>query len=184
MIDVRKTVALALVTAGLMLPTAACSSSAPSTSTTSTTAASSTTSGNKSFEVTTADGQISLSLDGNLPPGWPETFPVPSEASAAGSGSLATGGSGKLVAVFTSTGSPQDAYTFYKDTTTFTVDDSSSAGIGSAYLGTVKFSGSYSGRVTVVSKGGATTIVIVLDAGSDGAATDTSASSTSTTAAA
>lgn len=175
---VRELMAIGAVSAALVLPLAACSSDAkPSseTSTTSTTAASS-----KSFEVTTADGQISLSLDGNLPPGWPTSFPVPDGASPAGSGSLAKDGSGKLVGVFTGPMSPQDVYDFYKTSTEFTVDDSSSVGAGPAYVGSVKFSGDYTGRVTVLSKGGSTTIVIVLDAGSDTGTDDTSGSSGTT----
>ncbi|MGZ4682587.1 MAG: hypothetical protein ACXWCM_03145 [Acidimicrobiales bacterium] len=175
---VHKLVAIGAVSAALVLPTVACSSSSKSgseTTTTSTTSASS-----KSFEVTTADGQISLSLDGNLPPGWPTTFPVPDGASPAGSGSLAKGGSGKLVGVFTGSMTPQDAYDFYKSSTAYTVDDSQSLGAGSAYVGTVSFSGTYTGRVTVLSKGGSTTIVIVIDAGSD-ANTNGTGGSTGTT---
>ena len=180
MIDLRKKALLAVVVATLVVAMAGCSSSSKSASTTTT--STSTTAGNKSFEVTTADGQVSLSLDGNLPPGWPQTFPVPDGASPAGSGSLVKGESGKLVAVFTSTGTPQDAYTFYRDSTAITVDDSSAGGIGPAYLGTVKFSGSSTGRVTVLSKGGATTIVIVLDSGStDTGSSDTGSSDTGST---
>jgi hypothetical protein len=172
---VRELVAAGMMTAALVLPLAACSSDAKTSSsgTTSTTAGS-----NKSFEVTTADGQISLSLDGNLPPGWPDTFPLPDGASPAGSGSLAKDGTGKLVGVFTGSMAPKDAYDFYASSTAFTVDDATAVGAGPAYVGTVKFSGSYSGRVTVLSKGGSTTIVIVFDAGSDGGTGDTSGSGT------
>jgi len=170
---VREVMAVGAMAAALVLPLAACSSDAKTSSagTTTTTAAS-----NKNFEVTTADGQISLSLDGNLPPGWPTSFPVPDGASPAGSGSLAKGGSGKLVGVFTGSMAPKDAYDFYASSTAFTVDDSTALGAGPAYVGSVKFSGSYTGRVTVLSKGGSTTIVIVFDAGSDTG--DTSGSGT------
>jgi hypothetical protein len=175
---VRKLMVVGAVSAALVLPMAACSSDAKKASDSTTT--STTSASNKSFEVTTADGQISLSLDGNLPPGWPDTFPVPDGASPAGSGSLAKGGTGKLVGVFTGSMSPQDAYDFYKSSTAFTVDDSSSIGAGPAYVGSVKFSGDYTGRVTVLSKGGSTTIVIVFDAGSDSGTDDTSGSSGTT----
>ncbi len=173
---VRELVTIGAVAAALVLPLAACSSDAktPSSSGTTTT----TDGSSKSFEVTTADGQISLSLDGDLPPGWPDTFPVPDGASPAGSGSLAKGGTGKLVGVFTGSMAPKDAYDFYASSTAFTVDDASAIGAGPAYVGSVKFSGSYTGRVTVLSKGGSTTIVIVFDAGSDGGTDDTSGAGT------
>jgi hypothetical protein len=156
---------------------ASCSSDAKTSSKEETTT-STTEEANKSFEITTADGQISLSLDGNLPPGWPDTFPVPDGASPAGSGSFVNGGSGKMVGVFTGSLSPQDAYDFYTASTAYTVDDSKTVGAGSAYVGTVQFSGTYEGRVTILSKGGSTTIVIVIDAGSDANTSDTAASGT------
>ncbi len=178
MTRVRTVVAIGVVSVALVLPLAGCSSSSKSASTTSTT---STTSGSdKSFEVTTADGQVSLSLDGNLPPGWPTTFPVPDGASPAGSGSLVKDGSGKLVGVFTGSMTPQDAFDFYKSSSAYTVDESQSLGAGSAYVGTVKISGTYTGRVTVLSKGGSTTIVIVIAAGSDATTNGTGSSGTAT----
>jgi hypothetical protein len=166
-----KTLATVAVAAALLVPVAACSSKAKTTtaaSTTTTTADSS----NKTFQITTADGQISLSLDGQLPPGWPSSFPVPSGATAAGSGSLANSSKGKLVAVFTASGAAEDAYNFYKGSSAFTVDSSSAIGAGPAYVGTVAFSGSFSGRVSVISRGSQTTIVVVLDATSANGSTD------------
>jgi hypothetical protein len=159
-------VAAAAISLALVGSAVACSSDADDTSgvgTTSTTASDS----NRSFEVSTADGQISLSLDGNLPSGWPESFPVPDGATPSGSGSFVNGNSGKLVGVFTTSESPQDTFDFYKSSTAFTVDDQKSAGVGSAYVGSVELSGTYEGRVTVLSRGGSTTIVIALDPGSD-----------------
>jgi hypothetical protein len=174
---VRDLVTVAVLSATVVLAVVGCSSSGTKDSTTTTTSTTS-ASTNRSFEVSTADGQVSLSLDGNLPPGWPDTFPVPDGASPAGSGSLAKGGSGKLVGVFTGTMSPQDAYDFYRSSTAYTVDGSQAVGAGPAYVGTVTFSGSYKGRVTVLSKGGSTTIVVVIDAGSDANTGDTGSSGT------
>jgi len=166
---VREAMAVGAMAAALVLPLAACSSDAKTSSagTTTTTAAS-----NKNFEVTTADGQISLSLDGKLPPGWPSSFPVPDGATAAGSGSLANSSKGKLVAVFTTSGSAEDTYNFYKGSSALTVDSSSAIGAGPAYVGTVAFSGSFSGRVSVISRGSQTTIVVALDATSTNGSTD------------
>jgi len=177
---VRDLVTVAALSATVVLAVVGCSSSGTKDSTTTTT--STTSASNRSFEISTADGQVSLSLDGNLPPGWPDTFPVPDGASPAGSGSLAKDGSGKLVGVFTGTMSPQDAYDFYKSSTAYTVDGSQAVGAGPAYVGTVTFSGTYEGRVTVLSKGGSTTIVIVIDAGSDADTNDTGSSGTTTAA--
>jgi hypothetical protein len=51
-----------------------------------------------------------VSLNGHLPPNWPATFPIPSGATAAGSGSLAKGGSGVIVGVYTTSQAPEDVY--------------------------------------------------------------------------
>jgi hypothetical protein len=168
--------AIVLVAAGLPLAVVACSSSSKTTATTTTTT---TTAANKSFEVTTADGQASLSLDGQLPPGWPQAFPIPAGATAAGSGSLSNETSGGSVAVFTTTATPQDTYSFYRDSKTLTVTSSSALGAGETYLGTVKLGGSYPGSVSVLARTGQTYIVIVLDAGSGDSSSGSSSTSSS-----
>ena len=90
----RLTVGLLL---GCLVAAAGCSSSSSSsTAGPATTAASpATTTASptpkiwaKNFQVSTPNGQVSLSLDGQLPPNWPSQFPVPAGAKAAGSGSL------------------------------------------------------------------------------------------------
>ena len=50
-----------------------------------------TTLSNTHLDVETPDGQVSLALNGKLPPGWPSDFPIPKGASPAGSGSLVNG---------------------------------------------------------------------------------------------
>ena len=155
------TLATVVVAAALIVGAAACSSTAKTTTASTTTTADSSS---RTFQITTGDGQISLSLDGKLPPGWPASFPIPDGATAAGSGSLANSSNGKLVAVFTASGAAADAYDFYKGSSAFTVDSSSAIGVGPAYVGTVTFSGSFSGRVSVLSRGSQTTIVVTLDA--------------------
>lgn len=74
----------------------------------------------------------------------------------AGSGSLANSSDSKQVAVFTTSDSPSDTFAFYKTNPDLTVDSSQSAGVGPAYIGSVAVSGTYTGRVTVSSKGGST----------------------------
>lgn len=147
-----------------------CSSSAKSEQSTSTTKG-------KSYQITTAGGQVTASLDGHLPPGWPNGFPVPPDAKAAGSGSV-QGESGVMVAVYTLSGSPQDAFNFYKTNSQLTVDSSSSVGGSSAFVGTVKFSGTYDGRVTIGAVGDTNSVVAVLNTGgsSNSSSTSTSAS--------
>jgi hypothetical protein len=104
------------------------------------------------FEVQTDDGQASLSLDGRLPPGWPSAFPTPKDSDPAGSGSLANTGAGGLVGVYATSKLPAEVYDFYKTKAPLTVTSSSSIGAGSAFVGTLKFGGSYSGSsVTIVS---------------------------------
>lgn len=154
------------LSAGVLLAGTACSSSStPEAATTTTT---STAGSNKSFEVTSEEGQISVSLDGKLPPGWPSSFPVPSTATPAGSGSIGGSSSTYMVGVYGSTGSPQDAYAFYTSQPELTVSSKSAIGSGDRYLATVKFSGAGSGRITILPRNGQTLIIVVLETGSSG----------------
>lgn len=148
---------------GCLLAAAGCSSSSSSTASPATTKASPTpTSTAKNFQVSTPNGQVSLSLDGQLPPNWPSQFPVPAGAKAAGSGSLGGSSSATLVAAYTTSESASDAFAFYKDNSKLTTSGQKSAGAGSRYVGSAKITAPYTGSVTVVSHSGTTYIVIVL----------------------
>ena len=155
---------------GCLMTAAGCSSNGSSTASPATTAASpATTTASptpkitaKNFQVSTPDGQVSLSLDGQLPPKWPSQFPVPAGAKAAGSGSLGGSSSATLVAAYTTSESASDAFAFYKDNSKLTTSDQKSVGAGSHYLGKAKITAPYTGSVTVVSHSGTTYIVIVL----------------------
>jgi hypothetical protein len=171
---VRTTVAAAVVVSGLLLPVACSSSSKSATSTTTTAKKDS----SKSFEITTPDGQVSISLDGKLPPGWPAGFPVPSGATPSGSGSL--GGSSKtvMVGVFTSTNTPDSDYNFYKSSSDVTVESASSLGSGDKFVGSLKLSGTYAGRVTTIGYSGTNYIIVILDSSGT---SDTTGGATATT---
>jgi hypothetical protein len=131
----------------------------------------------KTYSISTSDGEVSVSLNGKLPSGWPQGFPVPSGADPAGSGSLAGKSEGVMVGVYTLSGSAQDAFNFYKNSTQLTVTSSSSAGANKAFAGTVKFEGAYTGVVTIGAVGDTNALVVVLNTGG------TTGSSSSTTAA-
>ena len=154
---------------GCLVAAAGCSSSSSSTASpaTSTASPAATTASPaatkaKDFQVSTPEGQVSLSLDGKLPPNWPSQFPVPSGAKVAGSGSLGGSSSATLVAVYTTSGSASDAFAFYKDSSKLTISSQKSVGVGANYLGSAKITAPYKGSVTVVSHSGTTYIVIVL----------------------
>ena len=157
---------------GCVVAVAGCSSSSSSSPTASpatTTASSATTTASptatstaKNFQVSTPNGQVSLSLDGQLPPNWPTQFPVPPESKVAGSGSLGGSSSATLVAAYTTSETPQDAFAFYKDNSKLTTSGEKSVGIGEHYIGRAKITAPYTGSVTVVSHSGTTYIVIVL----------------------
>jgi hypothetical protein len=148
---------------GCLVAAAGCSSSSSSTASPATTAASPTaTSTAKNFQVSTPSGQVSLSLDGQLPPNWPSQFPVPSGAKAAGSGSLGGSSSATLVAAYTTSESASDAFAFYTGNSKLTTSDQKSVGTGAHYVGRAKITAPYTGSVTVVSHSGTTYIVIVL----------------------
>lgn len=152
-----RAVLIATMAIGLVLGAVGCSSDSDSTAATTTTAAN-----NKNFQFSGDDGEVSLSLNGQLPPGWPSSFPVPSGATPAGSGSLGNTTEGVMIGVFTASGSPEDTYNYYVSNAGLTVDSKKSVGVGGAYLGTVTFSGTPSGNVTVLPKDGETLIVITL----------------------
>ena len=155
---------------GCLVAAAGCSSSSSSTASPATTAASPATTGAsptatstaKNFQVSTPNGQVSLSLDGQLPPNWPSQFPVPPAAKVAGSGSLGGSSSATLVAAYTTSQSPSDAFAFYTDNPKLTTSGQRSVGTGAHYVGRAKITAPYTGSVTVVSHSGTTYIVIVL----------------------
>jgi hypothetical protein len=159
----------ALAVFGVVL-LAACSSSSKSSSNDS---GRNTTTTTKNLSVQTPDGEASLSLNGQLPPGWPSSFPVPSGAQPAGSGSLANQSQGVMIGVYSTSDSPQDTYNFYKTNSSLTVTSASSAGVGDAYLGTIKLGGSYSGSSVVITSTGSTYITITLTSGSSSSTTTT-----------
>lgn len=166
---------LSAAAAVVLLGAVSCSST--STSSPATTTAPPTTKV-RSFQVDTPSGQVSLSLDGKLPPNWPSSFPVPPGATAAGSGSLGSSSSATLVAVYTTSQAPSDAFDFYKNNTSLTTDPSG-AGIGQAFAGRAKLQGQYSGSVTVIGSEGNTLIVVVLtDVSTTGTTGGTSGSGT------
>jgi hypothetical protein len=155
---------------GCLVAAVGCSSGSSSTASPATTSASpATTSASpaptstaKNFQVSTPSGQVSLSLDGQLPPNWPSQFPVPSGAKVAGSGSLGGSSSATLVAAYTTSESASDAFTFYNGNSKLTTSGQISVGAGAHYVGRAKITAPYKGSVTVVSHSGTTYIVIVL----------------------
>jgi hypothetical protein len=141
--------ALVVGTIGL----AACSSSSSSSSTTTTP---------RSFEISTSSGQVSVSLDGKLPPGWPADTPVPKGATPAGSGSLVGQSKGVMVGVYRTNESPESVYGFYTSDPSITVSTKASAGSGSSYVGHVKMTAPVSADVTIVPYQNETLIVVVI----------------------
>jgi hypothetical protein len=164
--------ATAILAVGLL---AGCGSSSKSSSSTTTTPA------NKGFDISTPQGSASLSLNGNLPPDWPSAFPVPSDAKVAGSGSL--GGSSKngMVAAYTVSGSPSDAFNFYKNNSTLTVTKSTNYGVGGAFVGTVQFKGTYTGSANIAGRNSSTYLVVVLTGSGDASTTVAPTTGASTT---
>jgi len=150
----------------LLLLTAACSSTTSTSA--STTAATGTTAATKNFQVSTPDGQVSLSLDGNLPPNWPSDFPVPRGTTAAGSGSLGGSSSTTSVAVYTTSQSASDVLAFYTGNSKLTTASSSVIGAGSSLVGSVKITAPYTAGVTALSRGDQTYLIITLKTSTTG----------------
>ncbi len=150
----RTRLVTAVLVAALSLLFVGCSSSHSSSSTT--------TSPGKSLTVETPDGAVSLSLDGKLPPAWPAGFPLPPGTTPAGSGSVANTQKAHMIAVFRTSSTGKDAFTFYRDSTTLTVSQVKSVGAGDSFVGRLQYSGPYSGSVTVTEAGGQTYIVVYM----------------------
>jgi hypothetical protein len=160
-------IATLLCCVALLVGAAACSSSDDKADQTTTTTA------NKGFEVTTPQGQVSVSLSGSLPPNWPDAFPLPSGSEAAGTGSLGNSSSTGFIGVFTTSETPQDAYNFYRNNSELQVTDSSSVGTGNAYVGYIAFSGTFSGWVAIAPYTNGQTLVIAYLNQSTGGSTGT-----------
>ena len=150
------------VLAALLLLAAGCGSSSSSTQPSPTSTPSVQPSTSKTFQVSTPDGQVSVSLDGQLPPNWPKDFPVPPSATAAGSGSLGGSTSTGHAAVFTTTTPAPAVFSYYTSNRSLTTTGSRTVGAGSTYVGSMKVTAPYSGSVTVAGRNDATYIVIVL----------------------
>ncbi len=160
-----------------MVLVGACSSDDGASTTTeksTTTAADST----NDLSVSTPEGEVSLSLDGNLPPDWPEDFPTPDRTDVAGSGSIAGKDSGVMVGVYSTRQTGQDAFDFYANDDALDPTNPSSAGIGSGFLGSVDIGGDYDGSVTVAGVSDTIYIVVVLNTGGGGSAASTTSSTT------
>ena len=123
------------------------------------------------FSISTPAGEVSVSLSGDLPPGWPSDFPLPKKTDPAGSGSLGGSSSGTMVGVFSTKESGSDALDFYAGDSSLDPSSKKSAGGSSNFLGSVDLGGSYPGSVTVGEISGTTYIVAILN--SDGAGSST-----------
>jgi hypothetical protein len=149
----------------------ACSSDSSSDSTSTDRSSVSTSKSSDGFSISTPAGEVSVSLSGDLPPGWPSDFPLPKKTDPAGSGSLGGSSSGTMVGVFSTKESGSDALDFYAGDSSLDPSSKKSAGGSSTFLGSVDLGGSYPGSVTVGEISGTTYIVAILN--SDGAGSST-----------
>jgi hypothetical protein len=163
-----------VLTVSGVLALGGCSSSSKSGSETSTTTS------NKALSVDTPEGQVTVALNGALPPGWPSDFPVPDGSTPKGSGSLANNSHDAKIGVFTSTESPRDAFDFYNSNPSLTVESHSSVGVGSAFVGQLELGGKYAGSNVVVVPGGDGSYLVITLTPAGNTGTSTPATSTST----
>ena len=149
----------------------ACSSDSTSTSASTDRSSVSTSKSSDGYSISTPAGEVSVSLSGDLPPGWPSDFPLPKKTDPAGSGSQGGSSSGTMVGVFSTKESGSDALDFYAGDSSLDPSSKKSAGGSSNFLGSVDLGGSYPGSVTVGEISGTTYIVAILN--SDGAGSST-----------
>ena len=154
--------AMLLLVGGCDLPATSVQPSQTGTPKGSTSEPSTRPSSSQNFQVATPDGQVSVSLDGQLPPNWPSAFPIPSGAAPAGSGSLGGSAQTGLVAVYSTSTPAADTFSYYKSNSDLTPTGAKSVGVGGRYVGSMKVTAPYTGSVTVVARGGSTYIVTVV----------------------
>jgi hypothetical protein len=150
------------VLAAVLLLAAGCGSSSSSSQPTPTATPAATPSASRTFQVATPDGQVSVSLDGQLPPNWPRDFPVPPSAAAAGSGSLGGSSSTGHVAVFSTTTAAPAVFSYYTSNRNITTTGARTVGAGATFIGSMRVTAPYTGSITVAGRSDATYIVVVL----------------------
>lgn len=121
--------------------------------------------GNSNFEVTTQEGQVSLSLNGKLPPNWPSNTPVPPGAHPAGSASLVGDAHGIKAGVYRSGQSPQQVYDYYTSQSSITTTSKSAVGSGSNFVGRVSITAPITANISIVPYEHGSLIVIVIPGG-------------------
>jgi len=114
------------------------------------------------IDVQTPAGAVTISLDQQLPAGWPADFPVPATATPAGSGALAGAAPTTQIGAYSVAQPPDEVFAFYAQQAGLAVASASSAGTGDEFDGTVRLEGASAGLVTVVGGAGGATIVAVL----------------------
>ena len=121
--------------------------------------------GNTEFEVSTPQGQVSLSLTGKLPPNWPSDVPVPPGARPAGSASLVGKSNGIKAGVYRTRQSPQQVYDYYTSQPSITTTSKSAVGSGSNYVGRVSITAPITANITIVPYQHGSLIVIAIPGG-------------------
>lgn len=168
---VRRFAIVALAAASVAVPVGACSGE--DTDATSSTTTTTTSAPPRNFQVSTPDGQVSLSLDGQLPPGWPTDFPVPDGAEPAGSGSIGDAESTVRVGVFTTTETGQATLDFYTDNSDVQTENPAAAGSGDRLVASLDLVAPYEGSLTVLSRTGTTYLIAVLNEDAPGSSSTT-----------
>lgn len=128
-------------------------------------ACSGTGNGNTEFEVSTPQGQVSLSLNGKLPPNWPANAPVPPGAHPAGSASLVGKSNGIKAGVYRSRQAPAQVYNYYTSQPSITTTSKSAVGSGSNFVGRVSITVPISANITIVPYQHGSLIVMVIPGG-------------------
>ena len=121
--------------------------------------------GNTEFEVSTPQGQVSLSLTGKLPPNWPSNVPVPPGTRPAGSASLVGKSNGIKAGVYRTRQSPQQVYDYYTSQPSITTTSKSAVGSGSNYVGRVSITAPITANITIVPYQHGSAIVIAIPGG-------------------
>jgi hypothetical protein len=127
----------------------------------------------KTLEVATSNGQVSVSLNGQLPPNWPCCVPLPPGTYTAGSASLVGESNGIKAGVYRSRQSPQQVYNYYASDSSITTTSKAAVGSGSDFVGRVSISAPLTANITIVPYQRGSLIVIVIPGGHGASSTPT-----------
>jgi hypothetical protein len=118
---------------------------------------------NGSAAVQTPDGQATLSLDGKLPAGWPDDFPLPESTAPEGSGSLVNEDRSAMIGVYDVTSlEPTEVADFYRNEPSVEATGATAVVVGNDGIGAFDMIQPVQAHVRILPNGDGSRLVVTL----------------------